>query len=74
MVSSPSPQSTVMESVGEAKSTVSLDETLAIHGKINAKRTVLTHISHRFDIWLSENTDTLPDSVVAGYDGLVAYP
>lgn len=51
-----------------------LDETLLIQQQVKSKRTVLTHISHGFDIWLSENTNSLPDSVIAGYDGLTAYP
>lgn len=51
-----------------------LDETLLIHQKVKPKCMILTHISHGFDIWLSENTHSLPDTIIAGCDGLTAYP
>ena len=51
-----------------------LNETLAIHKRIKAKRTVLTHIGHELDIWLSQEENQLPDSVTAGSDDLVVYP
>jgi phosphoribosyl 1,2-cyclic phosphate phosphodiesterase len=47
----------------------SLDLSLSLHERLGAKRTILTHIGHDLDIWLSENEDCLPDGVEAGHDG-----
>ena len=49
-----------------------LDETIVIHKQLKPARTVLTHISHDFDIWLNEHD--LPESVMAAHDDLVAFP
>lgn len=46
----------------------SLDISLSIHGRVGANRTVLTHIGHDLDVWLSEQHDCLPEGVEAGYD------
>ncbi|MGD8783568.1 MAG: phosphonate metabolism protein PhnP [Thioalkalispiraceae bacterium] len=51
-----------------------LNDTLAIHQQLNPKQTVLTHIGHQLDGWLSEYHDHLPDAVMAGRDGLVVFP
>lgn len=47
----------------------SLDLSLAIHKRIGVDRTVLTHIGHDLDVWLSENQDSLPEGVEVGHDG-----
>lgn len=47
-----------------------LDDTLQIHHTIRPGCTVLTHISHAMDIWLTQNAHLLPENVQAGYDGL----
>lgn len=49
-----------------------LDETLAIHSQLRPARTLLTHISHDFDVWLTRHS--LPASVMAAADGQVAFP
>lgn len=46
----------------------SLDLSLSLHDRLGAKQTLLTHIGHDLDIWLSENPDCLPEGVKAGYD------
>jgi len=46
-----------------------LDETLELHSKIGAKKTIMTHISHELDLWLSENSEILPESVFSCKDG-----
>lgn len=51
-----------------------LTDSLLLHSKLRAKRTVLTHIGHDLDIWLTKNDSQLPDTVIAGCDGLVSYP
>lgn len=51
-----------------------LSETLNIHQQLTSQRTVLTHIGHDLDRWLDKHHNTLPDSVITGYDGFVAYP
>jgi len=49
-----------------------LDETLAIHKQLKPVCTVLTHISHDFDVWL--NSHDLPESVMKAHDNLVVFP
>ncbi|MBY4677499.1 phosphonate metabolism protein PhnP [Marinobacterium arenosum] len=45
-----------------------LDEVLAIRRAVNPHRLVLTHLSHKMDLWLLDNP--LPAGVVAGHDGM----
>lgn len=51
-----------------------LDETLAIHKRIDANRVVLTHIGHDLDVWLVDHSASLPSSVVVGRDNYSVYP
>lgn len=51
-----------------------LTESLLIHDFLKPGQTVLTHISHDFDIWLNENIMDLPDNVLVASDGMVAFP
>jgi len=51
-----------------------LDDTLTIHQQLNVKRTILTHIGHDFDIWLTEYSERLPESVIVGRDNMTVYP
>jgi phosphoribosyl 1,2-cyclic phosphate phosphodiesterase len=46
-----------------------LDDALSIHRTLAPRQTVLTHIGHDMDVWLRENSNTLPDGVLVGYDG-----
>jgi phosphoribosyl 1,2-cyclic phosphate phosphodiesterase len=48
-----------------------LDETLTLQAILKPARTVLTHIGHDFDVWLSQNT--LPNTVMAAVDGKVVF-
>ncbi|HED15180.1 MAG TPA: phosphonate metabolism protein PhnP [Gammaproteobacteria bacterium] len=50
-----------------------LDDTLSLHQRIGAKKTIMTHIQHDFDLWLTDNCDSLPETVIPGYDGYIAY-
>ena len=50
-----------------------LDEALAIHAAVKPQRTVLTHIGHDLDIWLSEHSHKLPPDVLAGHDRMLAF-
>jgi phosphoribosyl 1,2-cyclic phosphate phosphodiesterase len=52
----------------ENKNHNSLDLSLSIHERVGADRTVLTHIGHDLDVWLSENQNSLPEGVEAGVD------
>jgi len=51
-----------------------LEDSLEIHKQLKPLRTVLTHISHDFDIWLNENKTNLPADVLVANDGLIAFP
>jgi len=51
-----------------------LTESLLIHDLLKPIRTVLTHISHDFDIWLDENKNNLPNNVVVAKDGIEVFP
>lgn len=51
-----------------------LTESLLIHDFLQPVRTVLTHISHDFDIWLNEYQYLLPKNVIVANDGLVVFP
>lgn len=51
-----------------------LNETLALHEALKVKRSVLTHIGHDLDAWLAKSGNELSASVIAGYDGYLAYP
>lgn len=51
-----------------------LNDSLLIQRSLDVKRTVLTHIGHDLDLWLSKNGNKLPETVIAGYDGLVSFP
>jgi phosphoribosyl 1,2-cyclic phosphate phosphodiesterase len=46
-----------------------LDDVLEVHENVSPQRTVLTHIGHAMDVWLRSNSHTLPEGVLAGYDG-----
>jgi phosphoribosyl 1,2-cyclic phosphate phosphodiesterase len=48
-----------------------LDDTLSLHQRIGASKTIMTHISHNFDIWLNDNLDSLPSTIIPGYDGCI---
>jgi phosphoribosyl 1,2-cyclic phosphate phosphodiesterase len=48
-----------------------LAEVLELHDAIAPRQTVLTHIGHDFDVWLERFADTLPHTVLPGYDGMV---
>lgn len=50
-----------------------LHDALHIHSALAPRRTVLTHIGHAMDIWLRSHSYTLPDGVLAGYDGQRVY-
>jgi phosphoribosyl 1,2-cyclic phosphate phosphodiesterase len=54
---------------GEQSGHNNLDDVLEVHQSISPQRTVLTHIGHAMDIWLRDNSHTLPEGVLAGYDG-----
>ena len=47
-----------------------LDDTLLLHKKLGASKTIMTHIGHDLDVWLKDNSDTLPENLIAGYDGV----
>jgi len=51
-----------------------LDDALQIHDQVNPGRTVLTHIGHDLDVWLSDNLTTLDKDVVVGSDHLNVFP
>jgi len=51
-----------------------VNDTLAIHSQLQPERTILTHISHEFDIWLNKNENFLPESVIATYDNQLVFP
>ncbi|MFK5914297.1 MAG: phosphonate metabolism protein PhnP [Woeseiaceae bacterium] len=48
-----------------------LTDSLLIHEHLNPTRTILTHISHDFDIWLNENKSQLPSNVTISKDSLL---
>jgi phosphoribosyl 1,2-cyclic phosphate phosphodiesterase len=50
-----------------------LHDALNIHQALSPQQTVLTHIGHAMDIWLRQNSNTLPEGVLAGYDGQRVY-
>ena len=58
----------------EASGHNNLTDTLQLHRQLKVKRTVLTHIDHDLDIWLTNNVDTLPESILAGRDNYLVYP
>jgi phosphoribosyl 1,2-cyclic phosphate phosphodiesterase len=51
-----------------------LDDTLALQQRIGASRTVMTHIGHDLDTWLSDDNNHLPDTLLAGHDGGIVFP
>lgn len=51
-----------------------LTDTLLIHSQLQPKRTVLTHISHEFDVWLNQNASILPQAVSAAQDNQIVFP
>jgi len=51
-----------------------LTETLSIHHQLKPTKTILTHISHDLDIWLTKNHAQLPESVVIPRDGSIVFP
>jgi len=51
-----------------------LNDSLDICERLKPVRTVLTHISHDFDIWLNENKSCLPTEVYVANDGLTVFP
>lgn len=50
-----------------------LDDTLSLHQRIGAGKTIMTHINHDFDLWLRDHAETLPETVIPGYDGCIAF-
>lgn len=52
----------------EGKGHNNLDDVIAIQKIVAAKKVILTHIGHDFDIWLRENE--LPNGFTAGHDGM----
>jgi phosphoribosyl 1,2-cyclic phosphate phosphodiesterase len=61
----------ILDSLRKTKhpSHLSLDESVAIATKINAKTTYFTHISHHMGLH-SEVEKELPENIQLGYDGL----
>jgi phosphoribosyl 1,2-cyclic phosphate phosphodiesterase len=51
-----------------------LDDSIEIHHQVRPGRTILTHISHDFDVWLHDNQPCLPDDMYVANDGLVTFP
>jgi len=51
-----------------------LNDILQIDQRVQPKRTVLTHIGHDMDIWLKRHHSQLPSRIIAGYDGMTAFP
>ena len=51
-----------------------LNDSLEIHEHLKPFRTVLTHISHDFDVWLNENKSNLPTDVYVANDGQTSFP
>jgi phosphoribosyl 1,2-cyclic phosphate phosphodiesterase len=51
-----------------------LDDTLLLQQRIGAKKTVMTHISHDFDTWLSHHHESLPRNVIPGFDNYIVFP
>ncbi len=49
-------------------------DSLAIHQQIKPHRTVLTHIGHELDCWLSMHGNSLPENVIAAVDNQVIFP
>ncbi|MGB0360972.1 MAG: MBL fold metallo-hydrolase [Endozoicomonas sp.] len=47
----------------------SLTDVLQLHEMINPKRTLLTHMGHEMDHWM--NTNTLPENIEPGHDGMI---
>lgn len=48
-----------------------LRQALQLHRRIAPQRTVLTHIGHDLDVWLTRPDNGLLPGVVAGHDGMV---
>ncbi|MDH5572250.1 MAG: phosphonate metabolism protein PhnP [Gammaproteobacteria bacterium] len=51
-----------------------LDDAQMIHQQLNVRKTVLTHIGHDLDVWLSDPVNTLAESIIAGHDDMLAWP
>lgn len=50
------------------------DDTLSLHHRLSANRTILTHINHDMDTWLDHHADSLPESIIPGHDGCIVFP
>jgi len=46
------------------------NDSLKIHELLKPTRTVLTHISHDFNLWLNDNRGCLPENILVANDGL----
>ena len=58
----------------ENKNHNNLDDTLSLHQRIGAQKSIMTHISHDFDLWLVDNHGSLPETIIPGYDGYNIVP
>lgn len=50
-----------------------LTDSLEIYDLLKPVRTILTHISHDFDVWINQNSSLLPDNVIVANDSMVAF-
>jgi phosphoribosyl 1,2-cyclic phosphate phosphodiesterase len=51
-----------------------VDDLLEIDEAVWPKRTILTHVGHDLDIWLTENQQKLPSHMAVGKDGMTVFP
>lgn len=51
-----------------------LNDTLALYTQLQPTRTVLTHISHEFDVWLNQNENLLHNSLLNPHDNQIVFP
>lgn len=58
----------------EGRNHNSLDDTRSLQQRLGAEKVIMTHISHELDVWLHDNPDALPQGLIAGYDGCIAFP
>ena len=58
----------------ESRNHNNLDNTLLLQQQIGAKKTVMTHIGHDFDIWLSHHHESLPENIIPGFDNFIVFP
>ncbi|MCG6968491.1 MAG: phosphonate metabolism protein PhnP [Gammaproteobacteria bacterium] len=53
----------------QSKNHNNLNDTLSLHYRIGAGKTIMTHISHDLDLWLHTNAAALPTNLIPGCDG-----